>query len=81
MQARITKIGTSIGVIIPRYIAMEGGFKKGIPVDISFENDKITISKAPAVREGWAEAFATYAREGEDALVIPDFLATEVLEK
>lgn len=80
MQARITKIGTSLGVIIPKYIALEGGFQKGIPVNISYENEKITISKAPAVREGWAEAFAAYAREGEDALVMPDFLDADALE-
>lgn len=80
MQARITKIGTSVGVIIPKYIAIEGGFLKGVPVNLSFENDKIIISKAPAVREGWAEAFAAYAREGEDALAMPDFLDVEALE-
>lgn len=80
MQARITKVGTSLGVIIPKYIALEGGFLKGVPVNISFENEKITISKAPTVREGWAEAFAAYAREGEDTLVMPDFLDGEALE-
>ena len=80
MQARITKIGTSLGVIIPRHIAVEGGFLKGVPVEIGLKNNKITISKVPVVREGWAEAFAAYAREGEDTLVMPDFLDAEALE-
>ena len=80
MVARITKIGTSLGVIIPRHIIEEGGFKKGIPVSIGFDNDTITISKTRSAREGWAEAFAAYAREGEDALALPDFLDTEALE-
>ncbi len=80
MLARVTKIGTSLGVIIPRHIALEGGFQKGVPVNIGFNDETITITKAPAVREGWAEAFAAYAREGEDALVLPDFLDAEALE-
>ena len=80
MQARITRIGTSLGVIIPRHITREGGFQKGVPVDISLDNDKITISKLPEVRKGWAEAFAAYAREGEDAAALPDFLDTEALD-
>lgn len=79
MQARISQIGTSLGVIIPRHITIEGGFKKGVPVNIGFENDTITITKAPAVREGWAEAFSAYAQEGEDSLVMPDSLDSEAL--
>lgn len=80
MQARISRIGTSLGVIIPRHITKEGGFQKGVPVDISLENDKIMITKVPEVRKGWAEAFAAYARQGEDTLVMPDYLDSEALD-
>lgn len=80
MQTRISRIGTSLGVIIPRHIMQEGGFQKGLPVEISLENDKIMISKVPEVRKGWADAFAAYARNGEDALVLPDYLDTEAID-
>ncbi|MDE6523329.1 MAG: AbrB/MazE/SpoVT family DNA-binding domain-containing protein [Muribaculaceae bacterium] len=80
MQARISRIGTSLGVIIPRHITKEGGFQKGLPVDITLENDKIMISKVPDVRKGWAEAFAAYAKNGEDALVMPDYLDSEAID-
>lgn len=80
MLGRITKVGTSLGVIIPRHIAVEGGFQKGVPVNIEFSNNAISIKKAPGVREGWAEAFAEYAREGEDAMALPDFLDAEAMD-
>ena len=80
MEARITKVGTSLGVIIPRYIAAEGGFFKGSPVNIEYKDDKITISKINKPRVGWAEAFANYAKEGEDAMLLPDCLDNEALE-
>ena len=80
MQARISRIGTSLGIIIPRHITKEGGFQKGLPVEITLENDKITISKNPVVRKGWAEAFAAYAKNGEDDLAIPDYLDSEAID-
>ncbi|MDE5997731.1 MAG: AbrB/MazE/SpoVT family DNA-binding domain-containing protein [Muribaculaceae bacterium] len=80
MQSRISRIGTSLGIIIPRHITKEGGFQKGLPVEISLENDKITISKIPEVRKGWSEAFAAYAKNGEDELAIPDYLDSEAID-
>lgn len=80
MLSKISKVGTSVGVIIPRYIATEGGFSKGQPVNIEFKNDRIVISKAKSKREGWASAFAKYAKEGEDATLLPDFLDSEAME-
>lgn len=79
MLAKISKVGTSVGVIIPRYIATEGGFTKGSPVNIEFLNNQIIISKPDNKREGWAAAFAKYAKEGEDAM-LPDYLDTEAVE-
>ena len=80
MQARITKIGTSVGVIIPRYIATEGGFTKGTPVNIEFSDQKIVITKAKNKREGWAEAFTQYANDGEDELMLPDHIDSEAID-
>ncbi len=80
MLSKISQIGSSVGVIIPRYIAAEGKFAKGVPVNIEYTNDKIIISRPKAKREGWAEAFAKYAKEGEDAQLLPDFLDSEAMD-
>lgn len=80
MLAKISKVGTSVGVIIPRYIATEGGFTKGSPVNIEFLNNQIIISKPQKKREGWAASFAKYAEEGEDAMMLPDYLDSEASE-
>lgn len=80
MTVKISQIGTSVGVIIPRYIANEGGFTKGSPVNIEFTNNQIIISKPQGKRKGWAEAFAKYAKEGEDAKLLPDYLDSEAIE-
>ena len=80
MEAKITKVGTSVGVIIPRYIAAEGGFLKGSPVNIEYSDNKIIISKLTKPRSGWAEAFANYANEGEDEMLLPDFIDNEALD-
>ena len=80
MQLRISQIGTSLGVIIPSYIVKEGGFTKGVPVNIEYADDKIVISKPAAKREGWAAAFAKYAEAGEDEKMLPDELDAESIE-
>lgn len=80
METRITKVGTSVGVIIPRYIAAEGGFFKGSPINIEYKDNKITISKLNKPRVGWAEAFESYAKEGEDEILLPDHIDSEALD-
>lgn len=80
MLAKISQVGTSVGIIIPRYIATEGGFQKGTPVNLEYSNNQIIITKSKAKHEGWAEAFAKYAKEGEDAMLLPDYLDSEAIE-
>lgn len=80
MLARISQVGTSVGIIIPKYIATEGGFTKGASVNIEYTDNQIIISKPKAKREGWAAAFAKYAKEGEDEMLLPDCLDSEAEE-
>lgn len=80
MLAKVSQIGTSVGVIIPRYIAAEGGFTKGSSVNIEFSNNQIIISKPRLVRQGWADAFARYAAEGEEPMLLPDSLDSEAID-
>jgi antitoxin MazE len=44
MSAVINKWGNSLGVRIPKSIAIKAGLKEGIEVDIEVEGDRITIS-------------------------------------
>lgn len=80
MLTKVSKVGTSVGVIIPRYIAVEGGFSQGTSIDIEFKGNKIIIARAEKLRAGWAEAFACYAAEGEDEAYLPDVFDSEALE-
>ena len=80
MKTKITQVGTSVGVIIPRYIAAEGGFIKGASVNIEYKDEKITISKLSQPRKGWDKAFEDYAKEGEDELMLPDFFDNEAMD-
>lgn len=79
MLGKISQIGSSLGVIIPRYIANEGGFSKGSAINIEFSDNRIIITKPKSKREGWAEAFAEYAKEGEEENLLPDYLDSEAL--
>ena len=80
MEAKIVKVGTSLGMIRPRYIVVEGGFTHGTTVNIEFKNEEIMIKKVNMLREGWDDAFAKYSEEGEDELLLPDYVALESIE-
>ncbi|MCM1309902.1 MAG: AbrB/MazE/SpoVT family DNA-binding domain-containing protein [Bacteroides sp.] len=80
METRVTQIGSSVGIIIPKYVASEGGFSKGTPISIQYKNNTIIISKQQHKRQGWANAFAQYAKEGEEDILLPDILDSEALD-
>lgn len=80
MKAKIVKVGTSVGLIIPRFIAIEGGFNTGAFINIEYSQNQIIITKINDVRKGWAEAFAKYVMEGEDDMLIPDYIDSEAEE-
>lgn len=80
MEARIIKIGTSVGMIIPRYIVVEGGFTQGTVVNIEFKDEELIVKKKNRVRQGWEAAFAQYSKEGEDELLLPDFIDSEAID-
>jgi antitoxin component of MazEF toxin-antitoxin module len=80
MEAKVVKVGTSLGLVIPRFIAVEGGFTHGTPINIEYKDGQMVVSRKKKIREGWSEAFAKYASEGEDEMMIPDFMDSEVEE-
>lgn len=80
MEAKVVKVGTSLGLVIPRFIAVEGGFSHGTPINIEYNNSQMVVTRRKKVRAGWSEAFAKYAAEGEDELMLPDFIDSEAEE-
>lgn len=80
METKIIRVGSSLGVIIPKSVATEGNFTVGMPLSVTLKNGRITMNKKESVREGWAKAFAAYAKEGEEEMFLPDFLDAETAE-
>jgi len=78
MKAKVIKVGSSLGLIIPKYVAAEGGFILGTNLELNLNNGKIVITKRDELRKGWKDAFSKYAKEGEDEMLIPDFVDTEI---
>lgn len=80
MEAKVVKVGTSLGLVIPRFIALEGGFTHGTPINIEYKNEQMVVTRCKKLREGWADAFARYSMEGEDEMLLPDHLDAEAEE-
>lgn len=76
MESKIIKVGTSLGLIIPGLIAKDFDLKQGTKIEMEVCNGELRIKKK-SVRNGWDEAFARYAKEGEDEMIIPDFVDNE----
>lgn len=78
MESKIIKVGTSLGLIIPGLMAKEYDLKYGTKIEIELNKDELVIKKKKDfVRDGWEEAFAQYAKEGEEKQMLPDFIDSE----
>lgn len=77
MESKIIKVGTSLGLIIPGLMVKDCDLKYGTKIEIELRKGELVIKKKDSVREGWDEAFAQYAKEGEDKQLLPDFLDSE----
>ena len=67
VRARIVSIGNSQGVRIPKLLLEQTGIEGEVALEV--QNDKIIIHALRDVRKGWDQAFATMAKEGDDALL------------
>jgi antitoxin MazE len=67
MKTTIVRIGNSRGVRIPKALLEQSGLSG--EVELNAEAGALVIRPARKPREGWAEAFAEMARQGDDALV------------
>jgi len=79
METTVIKIGNSLGLKVPETIAKNFDLKVGAKIKMDFKlNGDLILRKKSKVREGWDSAFAKYALEGEDNMMLPDFLDSEI---
>ncbi len=70
MKARIVRIGNSQGVRIPKPLLEQAGLKD--EVEIEAEGSQLVIRSVTGPRAGWAEAFRSMTREGDDEMLDPE---------
>ncbi len=75
VKTRIIKIGNSQGIRIPKPLLEQSGLKEEVELEV--EENKIVIQAVTRPRQGWAEAFAAMAEQGDDALLDPDVIDAE----
>ena len=75
MEATVIRIGNAFGFSISEEIIKRFDMKVGSKIEIDLKQIAQTKSKA---RDGWDSAFALYALEGEDKMMLPDFLDSEI---
>jgi antitoxin MazE len=72
VRAKITRIGNSQGIILPKPIISQLNFGSDVEMDV--EDDKLVLRRArKPVREGWAEDGKRLHELGGDRLVWPEF--------
>jgi len=67
IRTRITKIGNSQGIRIPRLLLEQSGI--GDEVEIEIQDNCLIIRAVSQSRIGWDQAFATMATQGDDRLL------------
>jgi antitoxin MazE len=72
MKSDLQRIGNSKGVVIPKAILDKCGFDR--QVDMRVEGNKLILTPARSVREGWSQAFERAAKAAPDELLLPDDL-------
>ena len=70
MRARVTKIGNSQGLRIPKPILEQTGIRDDVEIEV--EKNQIIIRPIQRVREGWDSAFETMRQMGDDKPVMDD---------
>jgi len=78
MEATVVKIGASLGVKVPEGMIKDFNLKAGTKIYMNFiQNNQLILREKSKIRKGWNTAFAKYALEGEDELLLPDFFDIE----
>lgn len=70
MKTSVIQIGNSRGIRIPKPVLSACGFEDEAEMVVA--NGDLIIRSAHKARQGWNEAFASMACQGDDALVDPE---------
>ena len=78
MNADIIRIGNSKGIRIPASLLKQCGINKKVEIEVRYNNIILKPIKSP--RDGWVAKFKMMAKRGDDQILIPDELDTDLLE-
>lgn len=67
IRTRIVRIGNSQGIRIPKILLEQSGIESEVEIEV--KDGQLFIRKASQVREGWEQAFAAMAEQGDDGLL------------
>ena len=73
MEAKITKIGNSQGIIIPKKIIEQCGLKQKVNLEVK-DNHLIISPIAENPRQGWEAAIIAAGVDEEEELLMGDYL-------
>ncbi len=81
MKLKVRKIGNSKGIVIPqKFLKIVQSEKEEIVIEVD-EKGILLKSNNQFPRKGWAKAFKRMAKNGDDALLIPDIFKDETFEQ
>lgn len=73
MEAKITNIGNSKGIIIPKKILEQCGFEEKVNLEVK-DNSLVISSPVNNLRQGWEKAFIEVGVSQEDELLMGEYL-------
>ncbi len=81
MKLKVRKIGNSKGIVIPqKFLKIVQSDKEEIVIEVD-EKGILLKSNNQSPRKNWAKAFKRMAKNGDDALLIPDIFKDETFEQ
>jgi antitoxin MazE len=72
MEAKLTKIGNSQGIIIPKAMIEQCGFSDRVQIEV--KDNSLIVSPLPETRQGWEEAIIAAGIDEEEELLMGDYL-------
>ncbi len=79
MRIPIVPIGNSKGIRIPKTILAQLDIQDDVDLEVR-EQELVLTPVKKSSREGWEEAFAEMAEEGDDELLVPELQDAEDFE-
>jgi antitoxin MazE len=75
VRTELVRIGNSRGIRIPKPLIEQCGLEG--TVELSVENDRLVVSPARRLRQGWSEAFRRAGSAENDELLLEPMSASD----